>query len=286
MNWIISSLLMFASSVFLYLFVRKASLLKIPQQFSNLAMFAIPVPVYILVNFFTKQSFITTGYQLLILILLAFFTSYLGNVFSLKSIKHAPNPGYSLILSKSYVLFTTAVAVTIFHSVVTIKSAIAILLIIIFSAFIMIGKTISHANSHPKWIPLALGSFFCWGMLSIMSKYLFTTGLSVNNLLIYLTLFVSIIILAEMKIKKMRWDTVKNAQWTTLLFIGVFSSAFNYFMQLGLKLAPNIGYVNAINAASIAAVSVFSAILFKDDFSLRKIIGVFGVTAGLILLVT
>jgi uncharacterized membrane protein len=56
-------------------------------------------------------------------------------------------------------------------------------------------------------------------------------------------------------------------------------------MIVGLDLAPNIGYVNAINASSISAVTVFSAILFKDDFSLKKFIGVLGVTAGLLLLI-
>jgi len=36
MNWIIASLLMFVSSVALYLFVRRSNALKTPQQLNNL----------------------------------------------------------------------------------------------------------------------------------------------------------------------------------------------------------------------------------------------------------
>lgn len=46
MNWLLASSLMFLSSVILYLLVRKSSLVKIPSQFQNLAMFAVPLLVY------------------------------------------------------------------------------------------------------------------------------------------------------------------------------------------------------------------------------------------------
>lgn len=66
--------------------------------------------------------------------------------------------------------------------------------------------------------------------------------------------------------------------------IGVFATSFNYFMQVGFDLAPNVGYVNAANAASISLLTLMSALLFKDDLSLRKIIGIIGVTVGLFVL--
>ena len=66
--------------------------------------------------------------------------------------------------------------------------------------------------------------------------------------------------------------------------IGVFASSFNYFMQVGFNLAPNVGYVNAANASSISLLTLLSAYFFKDDLNNRKLIGIIGVTAGLILL--
>jgi hypothetical protein len=67
--------------------------------------------------------------------------------------------------------------------------------------------------------------------------------------------------------------------------IGILSAAFNYFMQVGIQLAPNVGYVNAVNASSISAVTIGAVLFFHDDFSKRKFLGVIGVTIGLILLV-
>ena len=66
--------------------------------------------------------------------------------------------------------------------------------------------------------------------------------------------------------------------------IGIFGSSFNYFMQVGFDLAPNVGYVNATNAASISLLTLMSAFIFKDELSLKKMIGIVGVTAGLIFL--
>jgi hypothetical protein len=63
------------------------------------------------------------------------FFSYLGNVFSLKGIEYSPNPGYSLIISKSYVVFTAIASIFIFSAPLTMKSVIAILLIVLFIIF-------------------------------------------------------------------------------------------------------------------------------------------------------
>jgi uncharacterized membrane protein len=66
--------------------------------------------------------------------------------------------------------------------------------------------------------------------------------------------------------------------------IGVFGASFNYFMQVGFNLAPNVGFVNAANAASISLLTLMSAIIFKDELTLRKLVGVVGVTVGLLIL--
>jgi uncharacterized membrane protein len=55
-------------------------------------------------------------------------------------------------------------------------------------------------------------------------------------------------------------------------------------MQVGFNLAPNVGYVNATNAASISLLTLMSSIFFKDELTLKKMIGIVGVTAGLLLL--
>ena len=69
-----------------------------------------------------------------------------------------------------------------------------------------------------------------------------------------------------------------------LLAVGLLGASFNYFMQVGFTLAPNVGYVNAANAASISLLSIMSAVIFKDELTLKKMIGIAGVTVGLFIL--
>lgn len=107
--------------------------------------------------------------------------------------------------------------------------------------------------------------------------------MSVLVIITYLYVFVSSFILIETKINKISIFTLKNP-WKYFITIGIMSAIFNYFNFYAVSIAPNVGYVNAINASSISVVTIFSIILFKDEFSIRKIIGVIGVTGGLLLL--
>ncbi|MBI5614444.1 hypothetical protein HY947_05945 [Candidatus Gottesmanbacteria bacterium] len=232
------------------------------------------------------MSLVVTWYQFGLLFVTAYLFSYWGNVFSLKSIAYAPNPGYSLVLSKSYVVFTTLAAILLFGSDFSIKAGISILLIIIGSAFVMIGKPkVDQSHVRASWLPFAFGSFFCWGMLALMSKYLLQMGVPIYTRLIYVQAIVSIFILNDMRRKHIHLSLVGLSQDSILLVIGIFASAFNYFMQLGFQLAPNIGYVNAVNASSIAVVSLGAAYFFHDELTKRKLLGILIVTGGLILLV-
>src|SRR3990167_10023822 len=166
MNWIFASILMFLSSVAMYLFVRKSNLLKTPRQLNNLAMFLIPVVVYLVLSVNTNTRFALKPFEYFLILIQAIFFSYLGTVFSLKGIEYAPNPGYSLIISKSYVVLTAVASVFIFNAPLTIKSVIAIIVIIAFSALIMVGKSKNIMKSNRLWLPYTIGAFFCWGLLA------------------------------------------------------------------------------------------------------------------------
>ncbi len=286
MNWIVVSFLMLCSSVALYLFVRKSNQLQTPQQLNNLAMFLIPAIVYAVMVFGAHLDFTLTPTAYLLIFVQGIFFSYLGNVFSLKGIQQAPNPGYSLIISKSYVVFTTIASIFLFDAALTVQSTIAIVLIIAFSALIMMNKTTveKKENASSLWLLYTLGAFFCWGMLALSSKYLLNMGVPILIRLLYTMVIVTFLIFGEIFFKKIRFAALSKEQMGILLAIGVLGAVFNYWMQLGFLLAPNVGYINAVNAASISLLTIFSALLFKDEMSLRKIIGVFGVTVGLLLL--
>ena len=284
MNWIAYSVMMFVSSVALYLTVRKSSLIKTPNYMTNLAMFAIPLVAYITMGIINSSSLAITWWQAVILLVTAIVFAYGGNKASLHAIDTAPNPGYSLVLSKSYVLFTTIVAVTLLGAELTAQKAIAILLIVAFSALIMVTRKGAKKVKSEKWILLSFGAFFAWGMLSLSSKYLFNHGVDTMAFLIYLYALVTLCIVGIDKVKVSKIKEVPNNAKLLLLGTGIFSTLFNLGQFEAIKLAPNVGYVNAINAASIAAVTVFAVIIFQDELTPRKAVGILGVVAGLILL--
>lgn len=275
---------MFLSSVALYLFIRKSNSLKIPQQLNNLAMFLIPLVVYLILTINTDTRFALKPSEYFLLLMQGIFFSYLGNAFSLKGIEYSPNPGYSLIISKSYVVFTAVASVFIFNSPLTVKAVIAIIFIIAFSALIMIDKSKNKSELNKLWLPYTIGAFFCWGLLALSSKYLLNVGVPILTRLIYSMTIVTVLILGEMMIKKITVISITKPQLLTLIMIGVFATSFFYSMQVSYNLAPNVGYVNAANGASISLLTLMSAFIFKDDLSLKKMVGIAGVTIGLIVL--
>lgn len=283
MNWLNFSSIMFFASVSLYLFVRKSSISNNPTQFNNLAMFLVPLVVYSAIGLSTNVNYQITFKEFVIIFFSGVVFSYLGNVFSLKSIELAPNPGYSLVLSKSYVVFTTIFSFLFLNGDLSLKKILAIALIVIFSALVTINPKQSRAVKSNLWLPLSFGAFFAWGFLSLVSKYLANLGVPTIVFLTYLYIVVSASVLLEIKIRKISLKNV-NSFWKFFLAIGLSSAFFNYFTFAAIRIAPNVGYVNAINASSISLVTILSILLFKDEFAWRKLVGIFGITAGLLLL--
>lgn len=284
MNWIITSLLMVIGSVALYLTVRKASILKLPSQFNNLAIFILPLIIYALIGYSRGLSYSISLTNLLIIFVASLFFSYISSVTSLKSIELAPNPGYSLVISKSYVVFTTIFSYLFLGGDFTPRKVLAILLIVAFSAVIAIDPSKTKDVTRNHWLAYTMYSFFGWGLLSLSIKYLATQGMVTLVTLTYMYVFVSLFIIIETLLKKVK--IVLNKQnMNYFVLLGIFSAVFNYYNFYSVSIAPNVGYVNAINASSISLVTIFSILLFKDEFSWRKLFGVFGVTAGLLILI-
>lgn len=283
MDWITASLLMFASSAVLYISIRKASLVNIPTPINNLASFIIPMVGLIFYSIISQSNISISPIQFVQLLIVSIFLSYLGSVFSLKGIEMASNPGYSLIIAKGYVLFTTIVAVFMFNAELSLQKIIGIFLILFFGAITMITKSNSNKNKGNSWIVFSVFAFFCYGLLSLSAKYFFEQGINVIIFLVFLSTVVSLLIIIEIRVKRISAQSVKSHP-ILLLLIGISSLAFNFFHFEALKSAPNIGYVNAINAGSISLVTILSVFLLKDEFSAKKFVGVIGTTLGLIIL--
>lgn len=284
MNWILASLLMFLSSVALYLGIRRSNALNTPRQLNNLAMFLVPLLVYMLMAIKIPSNLLLPAWVYILIVAQGLFFTYLGNVFSLKGIEYSPNPGYSLIISKSYVVFTTIASLFLFSALLNLRTVLAITLIVVFSALIMIDKHQDKTTSNKLWLPYTMGAFLCWGLLSLSSKFLLNLGVPILAILVLSRVVVTLIIMGEVKYKQVEWRKLSSDQLITLLLIGIFGASYSYFMQVGINLAPNVGFVNATNAASISLLTLLSAFFFKDELTAKKMVGILGVTAGLLLL--
>lgn len=283
MNWIHASILLLISSVFTYLFIRKAKEHKISVQVQNLAMFFPSMFIFYFYNLVRDISLSISPQQFAIILGVSLFFSWLGNKASLKALEVSPNPGYSLIISKSYVVMTSILSTKLFDSPLSDTDILSIIIIVLFSALVIIEKKERNKKYDFQWIPLTFCAFFAWGFLSLTLRYLTDQDIESTVILFYLDLFVSVLIIGEIIIRKMKIKFDKTKLFT-FLAIGLASTFFNLFMVIGYKLAPNPGYINAVNAGSISVVTLFSSLLFKDELNLKKIIGVIGVVIGLILL--
>lgn len=282
MNWIVMALGVLICSPLMYLFVREAKNLKKDIKIQNLSIFLIPTIVCFVYNIISGTSMIIEFKYLVILFFAAMLFSLLGNYFSLNAIQLTSNPGYSLMIQKSYTVFTTIMAVFLFGSQISVKSIIAIVIVLGFMALILIEKT-NKKEDNNKWIFYTFGAFFAFGFLSLTSTYLGNQGLTSTVIIFYLCLFVTIALLIQIFMKKIKLSFDKKSIGV-FVGAGIFASIFNICQIQGYILAPNPGYISAVNAASIALLSILYRVVFKDNLTIRKSIGIVGVLFGLLIL--
>ena len=109
MDWLLYSGLMFASSVALYMLLRKMQKVGLPGSFINLILVAIPLPVLI-ISILISGTPLWIGWPMFFFILVvSFVLVYIGNTASLIGIENAPNSGYSLIIQKSYAIYLSLI---------------------------------------------------------------------------------------------------------------------------------------------------------------------------------
>jgi len=239
---------MFASSVVLFLTVRKAALAGYPSQNNNLAMFGVPMVIYLVGSSVHLHEFtLLTPRLWILLIATSIFLAYTSNAASLRSIELAPNPGYSLIISKSSVVLTVFLAVPLLGSKLALHAVLAVALIVAFSFPILIDPHKAHHAKSESWLPLAFVAFVGWALLSLSTKYLFIHGVTTLIFLAVLFAVVTACIAREIRHKHISLNSIRQHRWL-FLQIGIGSAVWNFFLFYAIKIAPNPGYMNATNA--------------------------------------
>lgn len=287
MNWMVASGWMFVSSVVLYVSLRLCSKMGIPTSLNNLASFLVPVLLYVPFAFATSVDFSYRLQDLAVLLTLFAAFGYVGNRLILASIAIAPNPGYSLVIAKSYVTFTTVVSVLWLHGTLDAWGVLAIVAIVAGSGMVMIDpRAEKRSVSSKTWAWMAIGAYLCWGLLSLTARHLADSGIGpVEQLIPSFCVISALCALDVVRSREVALRVLDGRSLLLLVGMGIASASFNYFSWEAVRTAPNVGYVNAINAGSIAAVTVVSSLVFGDDLSRRKLAAVGIVTSGLAVLV-
>ncbi len=283
MNWAVATILMMFVSVCMYSLVRATKKYSVPPIINTFAMISLPVPLYALAVIAGHIHYSPSLQEIIVMVLQGLVLIYFGNLYALRGIESAPNPGYSVLISKMYVVFTAPASLLLFNSTLSQQSIVGIALIIGFSYLVMVEKKSVRKTSSSTWVSSTLIAFFCFGGIALSSKYLLQSGVPILIRLLFPGILASILYLPEANkgFRKIKW-----ANQAILLLIGICfcSIAFNYLMQYAFAHSPNVGLVNAANAGSTALLAITSALIFHDHLSKRKLLGIAGVLCGVGLL--
>jgi len=279
---------MMLTSILMYSVIRFSKKYSLSAELTSFAMIGLPIPVYTLMSLLDNTAYHFRPLHVLTMVIQGIVFVYLGNLYAIRGIQAAPNPGFSVLVSKIYVVFTAPLSVILFSSPLSNRSIVAILIILIFSYFVLIERTNRRSKSESgqsKWVIYTIFACLCFGGNAISSKYLLNGGLPISYRLLFPGLVATALYLPGV-IRSIKLIPLKNKNSIAkLLFtVALCSIIFNFSMQLAFVKAPNVGYVNAANVSSTALLALTSSYIFKDILPKRKLIGIIGVMLGTYLL--
>lgn len=227
--------------------------------------------------------------------------SAIGNWADFKGIKRASNAGYAVAIRNSSVLITVLVSIFLFNSELTLFKFGGILLLVIGMTLLVIEKkklavesevTEKKEKSALPWYAFSFIAFFALAVVILISKEaILLADFSIQNINLFL-FGSSLSIFSLMNYKKLKgFVTEKRDRKIFLILVvgaALFSLMANFVKIIGLDLAPNPGYNDAIVKTNVLFVTILSLKpfkLFKAKLNKCKILGVIVITIGLIAMV-
>jgi len=265
------------------IFIKINGRARVPSSVINLATYSVAVWAFLIAG--NGKVFNITSFFAVLLILFAAVCVYVGNAASVRGFNRAPNSGYSQAIVKSYVVITVLASIFLFGGEFLWQKIFGVALVLTGQFLIVTGEVGKKAANEPRWIHFSFIAFFSYGLLAIAVKYAAVNlGINQSVFLFWAVLIAVFFFAIEIFYKKISIINYgKQAKF--LLLTGFCSGIANVFMWDAFVRAPNMGYVNAINAGAVAVISLVSAKFFGDELSRRKSLGIAGVILGLVLIV-
>ena len=195
----------------------------------------------------------------------------------------APNAGYSMVIQKSYAIYTLFAAAIIYGSEISVRKFILSGFILFCAALVAFSKTTQTIKSY-KWALYAVVAMLSFGSISLSSKYFASHGIQASPQLFWTCLLTLLMTIGDSYRVKLKVGKLTKEIAIYMTILGFSVSGFYFFKLIAELAAPNLGYVAAINAASNAVYTVLVAKIFGDSLSPKKLLAVIGMTVGLILL--
>jgi len=127
MNWLTYALLGMVFIAIMSLIFKKLTIEKLQAEVILVFLFGFAFVFYLTQVIITKTP-VNVNYYLIILLILAAFFSYLGNLFQVKSIGLAPNPAFSIAIISLQTILVAVGSYFIFNSNLTLLNGIGIVL--------------------------------------------------------------------------------------------------------------------------------------------------------------
>lgn len=281
MNWIIESLASMVLLVLTQILVKVNSRAGVPPAVINFATYVLVLAVFLFAGVGME---INAEPPIYFLIFAAGIFTFLGNAASVRGFTRSPNPGYSTAINKSYAAVTVVASIFLFGGELLWRRLVGVALILA-SQLLIVGRKPGQARDDSHWVAYSFGAFFSYAILSLLVKYV-TSGMGVYQLTF---LFWSILLAVALFYAQIVWQKIPLANYRKqaglLALTGILSGFANIFLWNAFIHAPNMGYVNAINVASVAILALLAVKLFGDELTRQKSLGIAGVIAGLLLIV-
>jgi uncharacterized membrane protein len=283
-EWQAFGLLAAAGSTLFYLLSRKGKQMEIPlpavltASFVMSALLAVVLAVANHVPLALPQT-VPWGPFLMIA---AIVCSLAGNFSEMRGVFHAPNPGYALAIVKSNAAIVLPFSVVLLGSEWSIPKAIGAGAVLVAQAVLIYQSRKDEVGKDPqaRWLVYSAVAFLALAGLTMLNKYVVNQGMDRLVFLAYVVIPAGIVF-AVWWIKT-GWKP-NLYQAFLLIATGACSALMNFGLYTGVPIAPNPGYVSAINAASIGTVTLIS--MAYGERSLIKMAMVLQIMLGLMLVV-
>lgn len=283
MSWVIASLLMFSFSISFYLAVKKLQVLNVDKRIIALANYIFPTIIFLIISIIQGQRIIFPLFFILSIMVLRVIFNYVGTIAGYKSMQEAPNAGYSLVIQKSYAIYTLFAAALIYGSEISLRRFLLSGFILLCASLVAFSKTTKTTKSY-RWALYAVLAMFSFGSISLSSKYFAAQGIQPAPQLFWTCLLTLFVTIGDSARVKLNFVKISREVSIYMVILGLSVSGLYFYKLVAELAAPNIGYVAAINASSNAVYTVLVAKIFGDTLSPKKFLAIIGMTIGLILL--